>query len=699
MSIQNSLGKVFESPREYLADVCFCFPSIDIWAHRAILLARAPKEFLKRLIPKIFEDSQLPLKLDISHLIQQELLSSCLCFWYTDSFRLPESDELIKCNPELGSDFIPDYNQWVIDFRRMLVHNTAADVTIQIISSDNNTISTTTSFKAHKFILAAQSAYFYSLFCTQFKEASDSTIHLTDDLFNTDILRILLDFFYTQQIVLPDTTFNDLLEKKKYHLSILQKSFYASDYLGHGETLCNALLSEMQCVCHQFKCHCPDCAVLLPSMLAWTEKQSQVKFRKILVSLYSNPVHSISTLWSQRSFSLLVGSLVSSTSALAQDALRTTLRREPVCQGPLIEEIEKRAFANVNRHNAVQVMQSLYLCLCHIRSTDPTPTWSRPGLDLLEPLLDYTAQMVSQHFGFYCVEYPILPCCVDSTGFSSDFLDFLLRQVLKHMQEIHAGVIYQSITRDLARRHEALRNAAVSEILMIAKYRCADYISQHWITLKAHGEFNNLDKNVLQQLSEEIGVPYRELAYQRKKPTRRWSIEPLVHTVRPRHRQSFKNISAQIPIHEPALRTYASFDSLPDKLLFLDPLMKVEHQKPVIPLPPASSRRLSKYLTLLFPKRKRIWASNKSSESDDETVHTPYIGDKVEVLNRPLRTFGTIRYVGPVQFTEGLCIGVELENRLGKSDGSIDGVRYFHTDPQRALFVQLEDLRILYHQS
>jgi dynactin complex subunit len=32
---------------------------------------------------------------------------------------------------------------------------------------------------------------------------------------------------------------------------------------------------------------------------------------------------------------------------------------------------------------------------------------------------------------------------------------------------------------------------------------------------------------------------------------------------------------------------------------------------------------------------------------------------------------------------------------VGKSDGSVDGVRYFHTDPQRALFVKPDDFKIL----
>ncbi|KAI9243309.1 hypothetical protein BY458DRAFT_530760 [Sporodiniella umbellata] len=699
MTISNLLNKLYESPKKYLADVCFCFPSVDIWAHRAILLTRAPKEFLQQFAPSILKDTQVPLKLDMSHVIDQEQLSSLICFWYTDSFRLSESNELVEYIPELDRCLAPGYTQWMKDLQYMLVNKIAADVAIKIVSSDDSLTNTTVnSFKAHKFILAVQSPYFYSLFCTQFQEALSSTIHLPDDLFNSEIVYMILNFFYTEQITLPEASFDDPLEIKRHHLSILQKSFYAADYLGHGKTLCNALLDEMQKVCHQFKCHCPDCAVLLPSMLAWSEKQSQVEFRKTLISFYSDPVLSISTLWSQRSFSLLIDSLVPSASILGQEALGATLRHEPVIKAPLIEEIERRTFSNVNRHNGVQVMQSLYLCLSHIRSTDPVPTWSRPSLDLLKPLLDYTARIISKSFEFYCVEYPILPCCVDGTGFSFDFLNFLLHHSLRHMQQIHATGIYQAITRDLAKRHEAIRNVTVGEILTKARGRCADYISQNWIRIKSQNGFANLDKSILQQLSEEINVPYRTLSYRPDILKRSRTTENIIGSTL-RTTKSVNPTMTQSPIYEYALRSYASFGSLPDRLLFMDPIMhEKRYQESFIPLPSVPSRKLHKYFALFLPKRRKTPVCGKSVERDDEAMHSPYIGDKVEVLNKPLRTFGTVRYVGPVQFTEGLCIGVELESRLGKSDGSIDGFRYFRTDPQRALFVQLEDLKILHHR-
>lgn len=40
-------------------------------------------------------------------------------------------------------------------------------------------------------------------------------------------------------------------------------------------------------------------------------------------------------------------------------------------------------------------------------------------------------------------------------------------------------------------------------------------------------------------------------------------------------------------------------------------------------------------------------------------------------------TIAVVRYIGPVHFTDGIFLGVELRTAQGKNDGSIDGVKYF----------------------
>lgn len=928
-TLYTSLNTILENPKEYLADVCFTFDSIEIWAHRALLLARAPKKFIERYLPELlleYKENELPLKLDMNAngaIITTELFVPLLRFWYTASYfnlvspnssiselssiittpttlspisspritsppnELMTNDiqhELEQLGIQLGtavlpmhSDTVPDSIQLINDLKRMRDENLATDVNISLISTNNHNdelaaipslLSTSpdnhthpvdisiASFKAHRFILAAQSPYFYSLFCTQFQEAKSSIVHLTDDLFNKAIIDVVLNFFYTDKIIVAplnyDTTkasspLQRRLLHNKHALRVIQKAFYAADYLGHSETLGQALLFEMEKMCHQFKCVCPECAVLLPSMLAWSDKHVEVvpKLRRVLILLYSDPVLSLPSLWSQRPFALLITSLVPSAESLGEETLTAVLKQEPLFRArtpkTLVHEIEERIFYNVTKHNAIHVLHSLHLCLSQIRSADPNPSWSRPTLNLVNPILSYAVGMVSQFFDFYCVEYPILLSCVDGigAGFSVDFLDFLLHHVLyEGIQTNNAGVIYQGIVHDLIGRQEVVKNMAIDDVLIKARARCALYISKNWTKVKSQGGFRNLDKSIMRQLADDINIPYRNLTKpydtadfsnifsfkQRNKSkktmsvvddrnatlteayTRRLSLGNLItrssapttthsdssRRSRPRAlstesvlitglrrynettairtlenpalinllsreteertkqleegdstystlhngitKRDNSSTSSIIEHRRPLLRTSSSFTSLTDQLLPVDTIIAISppsnisssnstntsNERPTrlkfeLPTAPLRSKSPSAPPGYLSPQtsaknrrgrrgsksRRSRWSigSNNNSDmsDDDEPAALPVLGDKIELLRRPLPTMGIIKYIGPVQFAQGPYIGVELESRLGKSDGSVDGVRYFRTDPQRALFVKPDDFKILSH--
>lgn len=54
------------------------------------------------------------------------------------------------------------------------------------------------------------------------------------------------------------------------------------------------------------------------------------------------------------------------------------------------------------------------------------------------------------------------------------------------------------------------------------------------------------------------------------------------------------------------------------------------------------------------------------------------IGERVVVSGGKV---GTLRYLGPTEFQEGIWAGVELDQPLGKNDGSVQGKRYFTCKP------------------
>ncbi|KAI7879055.1 hypothetical protein K492DRAFT_148817 [Lichtheimia hyalospora FSU 10163] len=715
-----------------------------------------------------------------------------------------------------------------------------------------------TSFPAHRFMLAAQSPYFYAMFCTQFRESSSSTVHLPGDLFSPAIAEATLRFFYTDSLKVPDLP-NVLppgrqrLAQKKYTLRILQQMFPAGDYLGHGDTLCEAALYEMDLLCHGFKCVCADCAALLPSMLWFADKQAATMptLRSALLALYSEPVHALAPLWSQQPFAILVGALTLTDESLAEQALLTlfTTNNNSTSNtgsglSTLVDELRKHTLQNVTKHNAIHVLHSLHLCLSKLRGSNPFPTWSSPVLDILNPIVHHTVEMVASNFDFYCVEYPILLSCVDGIGhgFSVDFLEFLLNRVLtESIRDANAGILYQGIVRDLIGRQEMVQNLAVDGVLVDARKQCAEYLARRWVQVKAQKGFSRVEKEVMRQLSEDIGVPYRALTKPiesdftamfsfkskpgkiKSKPlddgtnrssnrSRRLSLSGLRRqhsntTLKSSHddlrqltrtrslsndmvpsrpiisdtlsaesinKLSEKGLSSQplirllslesearrqrqeggdgsSPTHSHHSRSQSLPTCLADALLPLDLPMhqgtkssssssdnsastNTSNDTPGSPTSPRPSRLKFELPTtplrakapmqkpFLVPSaapnehshgkhrrhgsrrarspHKSRWGfgGGSSDISDDDeliTMVTPVIGAKVELLRRPLPTLGMIKFVGNVNFAKGIWVGVELESRLGTNDGQVEGVRYFRTDPQRGVFVKIDDFKVV----
>lgn len=78
-----------------------------------------------------------------------------------------------------------------------------------------------------------------------------------------------------------------------------------------------------------------------------------------------------------------------------------------------------------------------------------------------------------------------------------------------------------------------------------------------------------------------------------------------------------------------------------------------------------------------------------SDDYEDSPSHTPpcllSLGDQVCIGDNK---FGTVRYIGTVDFSRGVWVGVELHVQLGKHDGTVKGKEYFRCKPKYGVFVR-----------
>ena len=77
-----------------------------------------------------------------------------------------------------------------------------------------------------------------------------------------------------------------------------------------------------------------------------------------------------------------------------------------------------------------------------------------------------------------------------------------------------------------------------------------------------------------------------------------------------------------------------------------------------------------------------------STEPASSTVEFQ-VGDACWVNGSKL---GTVAFIGETQFKEGVWAGVILDTPDGKNDGSLNGVAYFVTEPNRGIFCRLNKL-------
>lgn len=82
--------------------------------------------------------------------------------------------------------------------------------------------------------------------------------------------------------------------------------------------------------------------------------------------------------------------------------------------------------------------------------------------------------------------------------------------------------------------------------------------------------------------------------------------------------------------------------------------------------------------------------AEESCSPDSSAMFGLRLGEKVIVAGQKT---GFVRYRGPTKFSPGTWVGVELEEPVGKNDGSVGEFRYFRCSPDHGIFAPLSKVQ------
>ncbi|XP_060068793.1 tubulin-folding cofactor B-like isoform X2 [Ylistrum balloti] len=85
----------------------------------------------------------------------------------------------------------------------------------------------------------------------------------------------------------------------------------------------------------------------------------------------------------------------------------------------------------------------------------------------------------------------------------------------------------------------------------------------------------------------------------------------------------------------------------------------------------------------------------KKDEAEKQKAESINIGDRCEVRvpEQPAKR-GQVKYVGLTDFKEGLWVGVQYDEPMGKNDGSVKGKQYFECPDKYGGFVRVSHVEV-----
>ncbi|CAG8486346.1 6391_t:CDS:2 [Ambispora gerdemannii] len=487
-TLVDDLRYALEHSRELFADIAWEFsmslkPTI-IYAHKSILYARSSRSFQERFLKnkdangmsirsvRISNTEPIAVKTDADpYFFKQELK-----FFYTAEEGSQEFLAAVDTTEELEQEKLKE------DLLYMLKSKLYTDVEL-ILSMSEESLEifpdedfTSTSHRAHRFMLASRSEYFKAMLSSQFIEARVPSVHLDATIFTPTSLNVILSFIYTGNLTSSS--------KKPLTLETIEMVWIGADFLGI-KTLCDECIYRIATKVHAFACTCIECQTFIPRIASFAKEHSIDK-------LWHGCLHVLSEgfddMWPQKIFAEL------------EEETR--------------EEVVLTLLSNIQSHNIVATFKGCRRVLAQIEVKGIGLPWIEIVRGSINQVRSYTAGMLVDNFVQLCENDAEFLDCVDGVGFSSDLLEDIMNVVVDEgLTEQNAGTVLKCITGNLLMR-EAVKDAQSMEtkrILVQAKQNVYEYMKKRWIGIKQIGGFQGLSDWLLSEFAQDLGTTTAEL--------------------------------------------------------------------------------------------------------------------------------------------------------------------------------------------
>ncbi|CAG8449653.1 12260_t:CDS:2 [Ambispora leptoticha] len=486
-TLVDDLRYALEHARELFADIAWEFSMAlrptTIYAHKSILYARSSRSFQEKFLKnkdangmsirsvRMSNSEPIAVKTEADpYFFKQELK-----FFYTAEEGSQEFLAAVDTTEELEQEKLKE------DLLYMLKSKLYTDVELVLSISEESLEDfpeedfTSTSHRAHRFMLASRSEYFKAMLSSQFIEARIPTVPLDATIFNPTSLNVILTFIYTGNLT---------SSSKSLTLETIEMVWIGADFLGIG-TLCDECIYRIATKVHAFACTCVECQTLIPRVASFAKEHAIEKLWRGCLHVLSE---GFDNMWPQKAFA-----------ELEEDTR---------------EEILLTLLNNIKSHNIVATFKGCRRVLAQIEVQGIGLPWIETVRGLINSVRTYTAGILVDNFEQLCENDAEFLDCVDGVGFSSDLLEDIMKVVVEEgLSERNSGPVLKCITGNLLMR-EAVKDAQSMEtkrVLVQAKQNVYEYMKKRWIGIKQIGGFRGLSDWLLSEFAQDLDITIAEL--------------------------------------------------------------------------------------------------------------------------------------------------------------------------------------------